>query len=165
MTRTRIFVIAGRLLGLAAIAFVGFLILAWWGSRPPKRPANISSKGVFLEVGVVPFKFSTHGDWLECWKDTGVNMDRCKYTDEKGAVRFEDFVLPYEGVSPVPEGELVVDAQRTKSFHYSVTDKNIRFPLIYLKNGQILLPQSDYEWGKKIVDYWVTHKTDRDPTR
>lgn len=129
------------------------------------RPANISSKGVFLEVGVVPFKFSTHGDWLECWKDTAINMDRCKYTDEKGAVRFEDFVLPYEGVSPVPEGELVIDAGRTTSFHYGVTDKNIRLPLIYLKNGRILLPQSDYEWGKKIVDYWVAHKTEKDPTR
>jgi hypothetical protein len=165
MFKLKVPIVLVTILGMAVTAFVSFLILAWWGSRLPKRPTNISSKGAFLEVGVVPFKFSTHGDWLECWKDAGANTDRCKYTDEKGAVQFEDFVLPYEGISPVPEEELVVDTERTRSFHYGVTDKNIRFPLIFLQNGQILLPQSDYEWGKKIVDYWVTHKSDKDPRR
>jgi hypothetical protein len=138
--------------------FVVFLILAWRGTRLPRRPANISSRGAFLEVGVVPFKFFTHGDWLDCWKDVGANMDRCKYTDEKGNVYFEDYVLPYEGVSPVSEDALVIDTERTKGLHYGVTDKNSRFPLIILQNGQILLPQSDYEWGRKIVDFYVMHK-------
>jgi hypothetical protein len=165
MVKLAIPTVLSRLLGVALTVFVAFLILAWWGSRLPKRPANVSSKGAFLEVGIVPFKFSTHGDWLACWKDDRANMDRCKYTDEKGAVYFEDFVLPYEGVSPVPEEALVIDTERTKNFHYGVTDKNIRFPLIFLQNGQILLPQSDYEWGKKNVDYWVTHKGDKAPSR
>lgn len=152
-------------LGLIVTMFVVFLFLLEWGTRVPRRPANISSKGVFLEVGVVPFKLSTHGDWLECWKDDGANTDRCRYTDEKGAVYFEDFVLPYEGVSPVPAGELVIDPVRTRSFHYGVTDKNLRFPLIFLRNGKILLPQSDYEYAKQIVDYDITRKTDKLPSR
>ncbi len=154
-----------RLLSLMACLFVAFLALMWWGSRIPRRPADISSRGVFLEMGVVPFKLSSHGDWLECWKDERANLDRCKYTDEKGAIYFEDFVLPYDGISPVPEGELVIDTVRTRSFHYGVTDKNIRFPLIFLQNGQILLPQADYDWGKRVVDYWITHKSDKDPRR
>jgi hypothetical protein len=154
-----------RVLGLGVVAFIIFSSLMWWGSRFPKRPANISPRGVFLEVGSVPFKLSTHGDWLECWKDEKANVDRCKYTDEKGVVYFEDFVLPYEGISPVPEEELVIDTGRTRGFHYGVTDKNIRFPLIFLRNGQILLPQSDYERGKQNVDYWVTRKSDKSPSR
>ena len=148
----------------AGILFI-FLLLMWWGSRIPKRPANISSRGVFLEVGVVPFKLSTHGDWLECWNDEKANLDRCRYTDEKGTVYFEDFVLPYEGISPVPEKELIIDPVRTSSFHYGVTDKDLRFPLIFLRNGEILLPQSDYEWGKQIVDYWIARKTEKVPSR
>jgi hypothetical protein len=152
-------------LGLVATIFIVVLFLMQRGTRVPPRPANISSRGVFLEVGVVPFKLSTHGDWLECWKDDAANMNRCRYTDEKGAVYFEDFVLPYEGVSPVPAGELVIDPVRTGSFHYGVTDKNLRFPLIFLRNGQILLPQSDYEWGKQTVDYSITRKTDKLPSR
>ena len=154
-----------KTLGAVAIAFVVFLFLMWWGSRIPKRPANISSRGAFLEVGSVPFKLSTHGDWLDCWKDDGANMDRCKYTDEKGVVYFEDFVLPYEGISPIPKEQLVIDTLRTRSLHYGVTDKNFRFPLIFLQNGQILLPQSDFEWGKRFVDYWVMRKTSVAPTR
>ena|ERR1700730_6866214 len=75
-----------RALGLMAAAFIILLVLMLWGSHIPKRPANISSRGAFLEVGSVPFKLSTHGDWLECWKDENANMDRCKYTDEKGTV-------------------------------------------------------------------------------
>jgi hypothetical protein len=145
-------------LGLIVTLFIVFLFLMEWGTRIPKRPANISSKGVFLEVGVVPFKLSTHGDWLECWKDDVANLDRCRYTDEKGAVYYEDFVLPYEGVSPVPAVELIIDPARTRSLHYGVTDKNYRFPLIFLQNGQILLPKSDFEWGRKIVDFYVMRK-------
>jgi hypothetical protein len=82
-----------------------------------------------------------------------------------GKVYFEDFVLPYEGISPVPDEELVIDPVRTRSFHYGVTDKDLRFPLIILRNGEILLPQSDYEWGKKNVDYWITGKTEKIPRR
>ena len=152
-------------LGLVLTPFILFLFFMQRGTRIPRRPANISSSGVFLEVGVVPFKLSTHGDWLECWKDDGANMDRCRYTDEKGAVYYEDFVLPYEGISPAPAGELVIDPARTRSFHYGVTDKNFRFPLIFLRNGQILLPQSDYERGKQNVDFWVKRKIDKAPSR
>jgi hypothetical protein len=36
-----------------------------------------------------------------------------------------------------------------------VTPENISFPVVFLQNGVILLPQSDYEKAKKIVDYWV----------
>jgi hypothetical protein len=149
---------------VAGVLFI-FSLLILWGNRIPKRPANISPRGIFLEIGVVPFKFSTHGDWLDCWKDEKTNSDRCKYTDELGKVYFEDFVLPYEGISPVPDEELVIDPVRTRSFHYGVTDKDLRFPLIILRNGEILLPQSDYEWGKKNVDYWITGKTEKIPRR
>jgi hypothetical protein len=152
-------------LGLTVAAFIVFLLLMRWGRHIPKRPANISSRGVFLEVGSVPFKLSTHGDWLECWKDKAAILDRCKYTDERGTVYFEDFVLPYEGISPVPEQELIIDTVRTSSFHYGVTENNLRFPLIVLRNGQILLPQTDYEWGRQNVDYWITRKTDKPPSR
>lgn len=163
--KLRVRTIMLRVVGFMVAMSIVLLILMVRGTRIPKRPANISTRGVFLEVGSVPFKFSTHGDWLECWKDDEVNMDRCKYTDEKGAVYYEDFVLPYEGHSPIPQEQLIIDTTRTGRLHYGVTAKNLRFPLIVLQNGQILLPQSDYDWGKKNVDYWVTHQSDTDPSR
>jgi len=163
--KLRVRTIMLRVLGFMVAVFIVLLLLMVRGTRIPKRPANISTWGVFLEVGSVPFKFSTHGDWLECWKDDEVNMDRCKFTDEKGAVYYEDFVVPYDGVSPVPEGQLSIDVVRTGSLHYGVTAKNMSFPVIFLQNGQILLPKSDYEWGKRFVDFWVMRKTSIAPTR
>jgi len=38
--------------------FLMFLALMWWGSRVPKRPANISAAGIFIERGSVPFKLA-----------------------------------------------------------------------------------------------------------
>ena len=165
MGENKISTVVTSVLGGLAIGIVTFLLFMWWGSRLPQPPANISPSGVFLQVGSVPFWVSTHGDWLECWKDEKANADRCKYTGEKGVVYFEDFVLPYERISPVPEDGLIIDVRRTRGLHYGVTEKNSRFPLIFLQNGQILLPQSDYEWGKRFVDFWVMRKTSVAPTR
>src|SRR5882672_452591 len=124
MSENKMSTVVTKILGAVAIAVVTFLFLMWWGSRLPKRPGNISSRGAFLEVGVVPFKLSTHGDWLECWIDAGANMDRCKLADEKGTVQFEDFFMPYEGPAPVPDAELVINSQRTRSLHYGATDRD-----------------------------------------
>ena len=163
MRNTKTSTVLSWILGVVTIAFVIFLLLMWWGSRIPKRPSNISSRSVFLERGSVPFKLSTHGDWLECWEDSTATVDRCRLADEKGAIKFEDVFLLYEGPSPVPEKDLTFDVDKTRTLHYGV--KGISLPVIFLQNGQILLPQSDYEWGKKSVDYWVTHRSNTLPSR
>lgn len=152
-------------LGLVGATCLIFMVLIWQGSRLPPRPANISGSAAFLERGVVPFKLSTHGDWLDCWEDLKANLDRCKLADEKGDVLFEDVFLPYEGSSPISESDLVIDTPKTRSFHYGVKNSPASIPLIYLQGGQILLPKSDYDHAKRIVDYWVTHKSNRDPDR
>jgi hypothetical protein len=48
---------------------------------------------------------------------------------------------------------------------YGIPAANYLMPIVFLQNGQILIPQTDYDWGKKNVDYWITHKTDTRPTR
>jgi hypothetical protein len=140
--------------------FAAFVALMWWGSRPPRRPADISPTGIFLERGVVPFKFSTHGDWLDCWQDSRTNMDRCKLADENGAVKFEDVFVSYENRSPVAGKDLRINSERTRSLHMGVTGKDVSVPIVFLQNGQILLPQSEYDNGKKFVDFWVYGRGD-----
>lgn len=127
----------------------------WWGSRIPRRPGSISASGIFIERGSVPFKLSTHGNWLDCWQDVGTNMDRCRLTDEKGVPKFEGTFLSYETKTAVEAEELKIDTTKTGHLWMGVTAENIPFPVVFLQNGTILLPQSDYEKAKKIVDYWV----------
>lgn len=135
--------------------FLAFLALMWWGSRIPKRPADISASGIFIERGSVPFKLSTHGDWLDCWQDVHSNTDQCRLTDEKGVLKFEGKFLSYENRTVIPGQELKIDATKTGHLWMGVTEENISFPVVFLQNGTILLPQGDYEKAKKIVDHWV----------
>jgi hypothetical protein len=131
------------------VLFLAFLALMWWGSRIPKRPANISASGVFFERGAVPFELSVHGEWLDCWLEVHTNTDQCRLTDEKGAPEFEGTFVPYESKAVVPEPELRVDTTKTGHLWMGV------IPVIFLQNGTILLPQSDYAKARKTVDFWV----------
>jgi hypothetical protein len=107
-----------------------------------------------VERGIVPFKLSsTPGDWLDCWFDKHEQLDRCRLTDERGNLEFEDVFLPYEGQSPLPEEDLVLDRQATGHIWTGSYEKGLRYPLIYLANGQILLPRSDYEKAKLTADW------------
>lgn len=141
--------------GVLAFVFLAILALMWWGSRIPKRPADISASGIFIERGIVPFKLSTHGDWLDCWRDVSSNADQCRFTDEKGVDKFKGIFLTYENKASVPGTELKIDANRTGHLWIGVTPENISFPVVFLQNGTILLPQSDYDKAKKVVDFWV----------
>ena len=141
--------------GVLGALFLAFVALMWWGSRIPKRPSNISASGIFIERGSVPFKLSMHGDWLDCWRDARIGADRCRLTDEKGVLKFEDTFLPYQAHALVPEVELEIDPKKTGHLWIGVTTQNVSLPIIFMQNGEILLPQSEYQKAKKIVDFWV----------
>lgn len=133
-----------------------FLVLMWYGSLPPRRPSNISPAGIFIEQGpFVPFKMSTHGDWLDCWLDSHTNATRCRYADEKGRVILEDTFLAYDGEHIVPEANLRTDPRQTGHLLCGSTEKGEPLPVIYLEDAHILIPQSDYDGVKKCVDEWV----------
>ena len=145
--------------GILAFVVVAIIAVMWWGSRIPKRPPDISLAGIFIERGRAAFKLSTHGDWLDCWQDSRTGTDRCKLTEEDGSVEFEDTFVPYDGPNPIPASELKIDSDKTGTltFHVNPNDlaHDVALPVIFLQNGQILLPQSRYQDGKEVVDYWV----------
>lgn len=70
-------------------------------------------------------------------------------TDGKGTPEFEDVFLPYQGQSPVSQDKLVFDTRRTGSAWIGSYEKGINLPIVYLTNGEILLPRSEYERAKQ----------------
>ena len=146
------------LLGSGAF-FLVFLTLMWWGSHIPKRPSNISASGIFIERGSVPFKISMHGDWLDCWEDVGTNTDHCRLTDEGGVLKFEDVFLPYDARAVIPQAQLQIDRNRTGHLWMGVAAQNVSLPIVFLQNGAILLPQSEFQKAKKVVDFWVNGRS------
>ncbi len=130
------------------------VVVVWWTGRPPRRPSGLSAQALYIERGTVPFKISSTGEWLDCWFDESEHFDRCKLTDVKGKVEFEDVFLPYEGQSPIPKSDLILDARRTGNVWTGTHEKGVLYPVVYLANGAILIPRSDYEKAKQTVD-WV----------
>jgi hypothetical protein len=113
---------------------------------------------MYIERAIVPFKTSrTPGDWLDCWFDTSEGADKCRLMNDKGALEFEGIFVPYEGSSPVPQSELILDRRRTGTVWTGSYDKGIHVPLVYLTNGQILLPKAAYAETKRTVD-WLRGK-------
>src|SRR6266852_3356081 len=137
------------------VALVTVIILAtgalWWVGHKPRRPRTVSSNSLYVLPNNVPFTLHKTGYWLDCWFDERANVDRCKLTHEKGTGSFEDVFLPCVGQTPLLKRELVFNTLRTGSVWTLSPDKEINAPVVYLENGQLLLPQSLYAEAKSNV--------------
>src|SRR5882724_9635294 len=79
---------------------------------------------------------------------------RCALSDIDGTLKYEGEFLPY--VAGVAVGKLDIDAEKAREYKIWVGDALV--PIVYLKNGEILIPSSRYEEGKRILD--LKHKPD-----
>jgi hypothetical protein len=136
-------VVLGTVIVLAAGAL-------WWEGHNPRRPRTVSSHALYALPNNVPFTLHKRGYWLDCWFDQHENVDRCKLMDENGNGTFEDVFLPCVGQTPLPQSELVFK-RRTGDTWTESGDKRVNVPVVYLDNGQILLPRSLYAEAKQEV--------------
>jgi len=68
-----------------------------------------------------------------------------------GWTEFEDIFLPYPGQSAVTENTLILDRKRTGTLWSGTSEKGTLYPIVYLTNGEILLPRGEYEKAKRAV--------------
>jgi len=147
----------GAKLAIALTAVLGLLLLFvvgayWWAGLSPKRPRGTSDHAIYVEPDSVPFTVLKTGVWVDCWFDAKGNVDLCKMTDLNGDTRLEGVFMPYEGLLPVPQSELKFDVRRTGTLWLG--DSNgTSYPVVYLMNGEILIPESDYDHAKQEVDW------------
>jgi hypothetical protein len=127
------------------------VVVLWWAGRPPQRPHGISPNALHVEPNNVGFTLHKTGYWLDCRFDKNANVDRCRLTDAKGTGLFEDVFLPCVGQNPLPQSELVLNTRWTGYTWTQSQDKRVNVPVVYLKNGQILLPQSLYTEARQQV--------------
>ncbi|HEV2732192.1 MAG TPA: hypothetical protein VGV15_19350 [Terriglobales bacterium] len=130
----------GVVLGTVIILVV---VVLWWAGRPPQRPHGVSSSALHVEPNNVGFTLHKTGYWLDCWFDKDANVDRCRLTNARGTGVFEDVFLPCVGQTPLPQSELVLNARWTGS-KWTRSDKGINVPIVYVADGQVLLPRSFY---------------------
>jgi hypothetical protein len=141
-----------KIIGIAIVLLISVLVaVLWWTGRTPQRPPNLSVNALYIERGVVPFKLSNTGEWLDCWFDKDEHLARCKLTNMNGWAEFEDVFLPYSGQAAISETDLMLDRKRTGRLWGGTYEKGTHYPIVYLSNGDVLLPRSEYETAKRAV--------------
>jgi hypothetical protein len=80
-----------------------------------------------------------------------------------GRLIYQGSFLPYEGEVPVPEGQLLIDPETTSQNGpelVSVAEKTghsshaaeVSIPLLFLRDGNVLIPANAYEKGRARLD-------------
>jgi hypothetical protein len=140
-----------RRAALGAVIILVAVVLFWEG-RKPRRPPTVSSDALYVLPDNVQFTLRKTGYWVDCWFDEHANVDRCKVTDEKGTVSFEDVFLPCVGKEPLHQSVLVSNGRRrwTADIWNRSPEKGTKVPVVFV-DGQVLLPRSFYAEAKRDV--------------
>lgn len=147
--------LAKRILYVLGMLAIPILAAAWllstWllANKVPSRPRGVDRNAVFIWAPAVGFPggLPRRGWWLACWE--GAGRDYCKLSDINGRTEYEGEFIRYGDRGTVSNGELEIDA--LESAEKKIWVGNIPFPLIHLKNGEILVPASEYDQAARSL--------------
>jgi hypothetical protein len=87
---------------------------------------------------------------LACWESKG--EDRCRLSALDGTTEYESVFVPYGRKAPLPADQLDIDTNKTTEQDAEAIWLNDWWvPLIYLKNGDVLIPEGQYDKGAAIL--------------
>jgi hypothetical protein len=127
---------------------VGLIAAYWWANQIPGRPRGVAVNAVFLWAPHVGFPGPRRGWWLSCSEQAG--HDRCKLDDVDGKTEYEGEFVPYRDKGPLPANELKIDPEKTAD--NKVWIGNALVPLVFLKNGKVLIPAVEYDQGVRLLE-------------
>jgi hypothetical protein len=150
-------------LSAIAVIFVTYLVgTFWWADRPPRRPTSVSPMAVYWPGLALGLPGPRHGAWVACWFDRQQSSDQCRIDTVDGRALFEGTYSPYLSRVPIRSDELLIDlaamskAQEQVEVATSAGESSSpgpqMVPLIYLRNGDVLIPQKSYDTGRRRLD-------------
>jgi hypothetical protein len=133
-------VIHSSFFGKRMLATVGLLLYGVGCTQSP--PAGVPANAIRVS------SFGRRGGWAHCWLDHRENVNRCRIYNASGERLLplndkndpDDVYLKYEGSGPVPEAQLQIYPELTGPI------------VVWLQNGVILIPRSDYDVQKRYLD-------------
>lgn len=141
----KVLIIIVAIAGAAVLAIAGAY---WWSNVPPKRPKDVSANAVFLWAGSLGLPAPKHGTWIECWTDTASGVNKCRLTEMDGKVTYEGVFLADTGRNPIPSPDLkILGEQTSQSTDLWVRSQGRFVPLVFLKDGTVLIPKDAYQDG------------------
>jgi hypothetical protein len=140
--------------GIAVCVAVALLILgivgAYWRSNTePRRPKGVSADAVFLWAPYVGVPGPRRGWWLYCEQKFEGSI-WCTVSEIDGATKYEGEFIPYHVGTIIAPDSLKIDPLKSRELGVWIDHKNV--PLVYLKNGEILIPASKYDEGRQLLN-------------
>lgn len=152
--------IVAAAVGVAVLAIIGAY---WWSHVPPRRPKDVPADAVFLWAGHLGLPAPKHGTWIECWTDTANGVNKCRLTEMDGTPGYEGVFLADTGKNPVPESDLKIEVEPTSDVTRWVRLDGLRgAPLVFLKNGTVLIPEDAYQDGMAKLKH-LLYEQGKDP--
>jgi hypothetical protein len=132
----------------AALLIVGIAGAYWRANTVPSRPRGVSSTAVFLWAPFVGFPGPRRGWWLACSERSG--QVHCMLSGVDGKTEYEGQFAPYNHDATISNDQLRIDAIKTREHKVWIGEALV--PLVYLENGQVLIPASKYEEGTRLLN-------------
>lgn len=140
--------VSAALWAVALIFVVGIPTLYWWSGTIPGRPKTVASNAVFLWAPNLPFPGPRRGSWLSCNYDAG--HDRCSLSTVDGVHEYTGEFVTYGPQTAATDSQLGIDPKKSTKSGVWVGD--VLVPLVYLRDGEILIPKDRYGDGAQI---WI----------
>jgi hypothetical protein len=122
----------GMITAVTALLFLGMLTIGCKGNMP-KHPVGVPAKATPIAI--------PHGyDWDYCWVDKTTDVNRCQIFNGNGVLMYDGIFLRYEGTGTIPEESLRISQKGGEEW-------------VELQDGDILIPKSDYEQIKRVIDW------------
>jgi hypothetical protein len=136
------------LAAIVAVFIMGVVGAYWWANTVPSRPKGVSSNAVFLWAPYAGFPGPRRGWWLACSEQA--RHAYCVLSGVNGDIEYDGEFVPYNHQAAIPADQLRINAIKTRE-HKVWVGKAI-VPLVYLDNGEVLIPASKYEEGTRLLD-------------
>ena len=86
---------------------------------------------------------------MACWEPCA-GHPLCRLSDIGGKTEYEGEFVPYQPTADATIGRLMIDPVKTR--RDAVFVHHVLVPLVALENGETLIPASEYEKGKRLLD-------------
>jgi hypothetical protein len=160
--------IAAALWSGITVVVLGIVGIYWWADTPPTRPAGVTKDAIFFWGLPVGLPAPKRGDWVSCNFDPELNQDVCRVVAMDGVLIYQGIFMPYLAKTPLHDDQLTIDANLTNLAQERVEvnpatagsgERGINFvPLVYLRDGDVLIPEQSYaEGAKKLSELRAAH--------
>jgi hypothetical protein len=142
------------ILGIPGIVVLAIAGAYWWSNIPPKRPPDVSADATFLWAGHLGLPAPRHGTWIECWTDAAGGVNKCRLTEMDGRIEYEGIFVADTGRNPVSALNLnILSEQTSQSVNLWVRADDRLVPLVFLKDGTVLIPKDAYQDGMANLEH------------